>query len=251
MTEERVKFRLTINRNKVINLGHNLSIGIERDNLVRIIVAVLDLEKFTNFFNKASPNQSIIVASYVNAFLSWLNYRLDLLLEGKRIPRLRLSKFLGDGVLYVWETEEGKTEQIALDLMNFCWNMTRGGDRYEIDFLPQFMGQLGNRWDCEYPGHLKASIATGFAVKYTGRNHPPEYVAESINIATRLCGVHPELYFIAHADLLLDTEIRTAFRYVEKIIERGALRGIDKPIAVFIDEDDFNSLSDKTMFRDM
>ena len=104
MTEERDKFTLTINRNKVRNLGHNPSIGVERDNLVRVIVAVLDLEGFTNFFNKASPNQSIIVASYVNAFLSWLNHRLDL--EGNRISRPQLSKFLGDGVLYIWSTKE-------------------------------------------------------------------------------------------------------------------------------------------------
>ncbi len=260
MTEERGKFKLTIVENKVRNLGHYPAIGVERDNLVRVIVAVLDLAGFTKFFNKASPNQSIIVASYINAFLSWLNYRFDLERKEKRIPKPQLSKFLGDGVLYVWETKEGKTEQIALDLMNFCWNMTRGGDRYEIDFLPQFTSQLGNRWDCEYPRHLRASIAPGFAVKYTRRNHPPEYVAESINIATRLCGVHPELYFIAHSDLLLDKEIMTGtgkdwltfrFYYVEKLIEKGIVKGIDKPIAVFMDKDNFHSLSDKTMFRDM
>jgi len=249
MAEGRGKFKLTIERNKVINLGHNPSIGMERDNLVRVIVAVLDLEGFTNFFNKASPNQSIIVASYVNAFLSWLNHRLDL--RGKRIPRPRLSKFLGDGVLYVWETEEGKTEQIALDLINFYWDMTRGGNRYELDFLPQFIRQLGRRWECEYPKHLKASITTGFAVKYTRRNHPPEYVAECINIATRLCGVHPELYFTAHSDLLLDAEITTTFKYIEKQIERGIVKGIDKRIAVFIDEDDFATLTDKSIFKDI
>ncbi len=249
LTKERDEFRLTIKGNKVRNLGSNPSIGVEHDNLVRIIVAVLDLEGFTNFFNKASPNQSIIVASYVNGFLSWLNHRLDL--EGKRLPRPRLSKFLGDGVLYVWETEEGKTEQIALDLINFCWNMTRGPDRYEIDFLTEFKDKLGKKWDCEYPKHLKASISTGFAVKYTRRNHPPEYVSECINIATRLCGVHPELYFIAHSDLLLDAEITITFKYVEKQIEKEKVKGIDKSIAVFIDENDFNNLSDKTMFRDM
>ncbi len=249
MAEERSRFRLTIEGNKVRNHGHNPSIGVEHDNLVRIVVAVLDLEGFTNFFNKASPNQSIIVASYVNAFLSWLNYRLDL--EGKRIPRPQLSKFLGDGVLYVWETQEGQTEQIALDLMNFYWNMTQGGSRYEIDFLPQFISQLGKRWDCEYPEHLRASITTGFAVKYTRKNHPPEYVAECINIASRLCGIHPELYFIAHSDLVLDTEFMTTAEYVEKLLKRDSVKGIDKQIAVFIDEDDFNSLSDKTMFRDM
>ena len=246
MTEDRNKFQLTIEANKVRNLGYNPSIGVERDSLVRIVTVVLDLEGFTNFFNKASPNQSIIVASYVNAFLSWLNYRLDL--EGKRIRKPRLSKFLGDGVLYVWETKEGKTEQIAHDLMNFCWNITRGADRYEISFLPQFKRQLGKKWDCEYPKHLRASLATGFAVKYTRRNRPAEYVSECINIAFRLCGIDPELYFIAHSDLLLDDEIKTAHNYVEKGIK---IKGIDKSIAVFIDKDDFDSLTDKSRWEDI
>lgn len=250
MTEERGEFKLTFRQNKVRNLGHYPFIGVERDNLVGVIVAVLDLEGFTNFFSKASPNQNIIIASYISAFLSWLNFKLDL--EEKRIPKPRLSKFLGDGVLYVWETKEGKRGQIALDLLNFCWNMTRGGDRYEISFLPKFISQLGHKWpSCEYPKHLKAGISTGPAVKYTWRSHPPEYVAESINIATRLCGVHAELYFIAHSDLLLDDEIMTTFKYVEKQIKSGVVKGIDKPLAVFIDEDDFNSLPDKTMFSDM
>lgn len=249
MAEERGKFKLTIAENKVRNPGHYPAIGVEHDNLVRIIVAVFDLAGFTKFFDKASPDKNRIVASYVNAFLSWLNYWFDL--ERKRIPRPRLSKFLGDGVLYVWETEEGKTEQNALDLMNFCWNMTRGNDRYEKGFLPQFISQLGKKWKCNYPQQLKASISTGPAVKYTRRNRPPEYVAESINIATRLCGGHPELYFMAHSDLLLDAEAKTTFKYVEKQIIEGKLKGIDEPIAVFIDEDDFNSLLDKTMFKDM
>lgn len=246
MTKERDEFRLTIKGNKVRNLGYNPSIGVERDNLVRIIAAVLDLEGFTNFFNKASPNQSIIVASYVNGFLSWLNYRLGL--EGKRLPRPRLSKFLGDGVLYVWETEEGKTEQTALDLMNFCWNITRGADRYEISFLRQFVHQLGKKWRCEYPKHLRASLATGFAVKYTQQNHPAEYVSECINIASRLCGFHSELYFVAHSDLFLADEIKAAANYVEK---RTNIDGIDNPIAVFIDKDDFDSLTDKSQFEDI
>lgn len=247
MAKEHDEFRLTIEGNKVINLGYNPSIGVERDNLVRIIVAVLDLEGFTNFFNKASPNQSIIVASYVNGFLSWLNHRLDL--EGKRLPRPRLSKFLGDGVLYVWETEEGKTEQIALDLMNFCWNITRSKtDKYEESFRRQFIRQLGKKWDCEYPKHLRASLATGFAVKYTRRNHPPEYVSECINIASRLYGIHPELYFVAHSDLFLDDEIKTAANYVEKRIK---IKGIDKQIAIFIDKDDFDALTDKSIFEDI
>ena len=246
MTKEHGEFRLTIEGNKVRNLGYTPSIGVERDNLVRIIVAVLDLEGFTKFFIKAAPNQSIIVASYVNSFLAWLNHRLAL--QHPPIKRPKLSKFLGDGVMYVWEIEEGQTEKMAHDVMNLCWNMTRGTDRYEIQFLSQFIGQLGKKWPCEYPKHLRASVATGSAVKYIRRNHPPEYVAECINIATRLCGIHDEVYFIAHSDLVLDDEIKKAANYIEKWIP---VKGIDMGLAVLIDKDDFCSIRDKSQFADI
>lgn len=239
------KFQLKIRESRVVNDGLTPSIGVECDDLTKIVVAIFDLEGFTNFFDSASINKNIIVASYVNGFLSWLNYRLDL----AQLPSPKLSKFLGDGVLYIWETEKQKiTSVIAIALMNACWNTVRGRDRYEKEFLPQFINQVGKKWDCEYQKHLRVSLATGHAVKYVQGNRSVEYVSECINVASHLLKIHPEVYFIAHSDLVLGEE-PSEHNYVEKRIRE--IRGIDRSICVFIDEDDFVSIKDKSIFEDI
>jgi len=249
ITKRLDKFRIAIVRGRVLNKGDCPSIGIECNDLVRIIVADFDLEGFTNFFDSASINKNIVVASYVNSFLGWLNYRFDL--EKNRLPRPKLSKFLGDGVLYVWEVEEQKiTPSVQLGLMNFCWNMTRGKYRYEVEFLQQFMKELGKNWICKYPKYLRASLTLGHAVKYVHSNLPVEYVSECINVASRLVKIHPELYFIALSDIYLGREAREA-GYVKKRIRKESIKGIAKSIAVWIDRDDFESIEDKSIFRDM
>jgi len=244
----RDQFQLNIRRGKVRNLGNNPAIGLEHDDLVRIIAVVFDLEGFTDFFDKAGTNKNIIVASYINGFLDWLNFRLDA--EKDRLPKPRLSKFLGDGILYIFEAQrrDGRKrtiQQIALDLMNFCWNLTRGRDRYEVDFLREFVSRIGRKWDCEFPKHLRASLATGHAVKYVKRGGSVEYVSECINIASRLSKLHNELYFVAHSDLVFGGETRTA-QYIEK---RTRIRGISKLISVFLDKDDFEGIQDKSIFQ--
>jgi len=235
----------------VLNEGKCPSIGRESNDLIRIIVVFFDLEGFTNFFDSAPINKNIIIASYVNSFLSWINHQIDFAVQRHRLPqRPRLSKFLGDGVLYVWEVEQQKiTSRRTLDLINFCWNITCGKDSYEDKFLPQYMSRLGNNWECDYPKHLRTSIALGHAVKYMQGSRSVDYVSECINVASRLIKINPELYFIAHSDVYLGTDDMFEFDYVKKRIP--VIRGINKPIVVYIDKDDYEGLSDKSMFQDI
>lgn len=241
-------FRIKVSRGRVLNKGKCPAIGKECNDLVKIIVVILDLEGFTKFFDTASPNKNIIVASYVNSFLRWVNYRLDLEVDRGRLPdRPRLSKFLGDGLLYIWEVERQRlTPGHILDLMNFCYNLTRGKDCYEKEFLPEFMEQLGQDWSCDYPEHLRASISLGHAVKYVQRGRTVDYVSECINIASRLLKLNSEVYFMAHSDVHIGTKIHG---YVKRKIHN--IKGIGKPIVVYMDEKDFTALSDKSMFQDM
>lgn len=243
-------FQIEIRRGRVLNKGKCPAIGKEFNDLVRIIVVIFDLEGFTNFFDSASVNKNIIVASYVNSFLSWVNYRLDLEVDRGRLPeRPRLSKFLGDGLLYVWEVEKQRlTSGRILDLINFCYNLTRGKDRYEKEFLPEFMNKLGQNWSCDYPKHLRATISLGHAVKYVQRGRSVDYVSECINIASRLLKINPEIYFVAHSDIHIGPEMLNQ-GYVKKQIPN--IKGIGKPIVVYIDKEDFTALSDKSMFQDI
>jgi hypothetical protein len=243
-------FRIEIKGSRVLNEGKCPAIGKECNDLVRIIVVFLDLEGFTNFFDSASVNKDIVVASYVNSFLCWVNYRLDREVNSCRLPeRPRLSKFLGDGLLYIWEVENQRlVSRRILDLINFFYNLTRGKDCYEAEFLPTFMNKLGQNWSCDYPKHLRASISLGHAVKYVERGHSVDYVSECINIASRLLKINPELYFTVHSDVYIGPEMINQ-GYAKKKISN--IRGISKPIVVYIDEEDFSALSDKSMFQDM
>jgi len=243
-------FRIEVRGGRVLNEGKCPAIGKECNDLVRIIVVILDLEGFTNFFDSASVNKNIVVASYVNSFLCWVNYRLDREVNKGRLPeRPRLSKFLGDGLLYIWEVEKQRlTSRRILDLINFFYNLTRGKDCYEEEFLPKFMNKLGQNWSCDYPKHLRASISLGHAVKYVQRGRSMDYVSECINIASRLLKINPEVYFMAHADVYIGPEMLNQ-GYVKKKIPN--IRGIGKPIVVYIDKEDFTALSDKSMFQYM
>jgi len=243
------RFQIEVKRGKVRNEGQCPAIGKECNDLVRIIVTIFDLEGFTNFCDSVSVNKNIIVASYINGFLSWINYRLDLEVNSGRLPeRPRISKFLGDGLLYIWEVQrQGLNSRRILDLINFCYNLTRGKDRYEKEFLPEFMRKLGHNWDCDYPKHLRVGISLGHAVKYIQLGHLVDYVSECINIASHLLKVHPAVYFIAHSDVYVGPEM-SKLGYVKK---KTTIRGISKSIAVYIDKDDFAALSDKSKFQDI
>lgn len=136
----------------------------------------------------------------------------------------------------------------TLDLMNFCWNLTRGYDCYEEEFLPRFIQALGHNWTCRYPKHLRASMTLGHAVKYVKRSGSVDYVSECINVASRLTKINPELYFTAHSDVYLGREAYDQ-EYVKKKVPN--INGIGKPIVIYIDKDDFGTLSDTSMFQDM
>jgi len=250
MPNRQDRFCIEVRGSRVLNEGKCPDIGRERNDLSRIIVVFLDLEGFTNFFDSASPNKNLVVAAYLNSFLCWVNYRIDRQVSRGRLPeRPRLSKFLGDGALYIWEVGKQKLSSgRILDLINFFWNITRGKDCYEEEFLPEFMDKLGQDWSCDYPQHLRASISLGHAVKYVRQDHLVDYVSECINIASRLLKINPELYFTAHSDVYIGPEI-LSHGYIKKRISN--LRGISKPIVVYIDEDDFSALSDTSMFHDV
>ena len=250
MPSRRSSFQIKVVRGRVLNTGKCPSIGKECNDLVKIIVVIFDLEDFTRFFDSAGVNKNIVVASYINSFLSWINHRLELEIKSRRLPeRPKLSKFLGDGILYVWEVEQQRMTPLrALDLMNFCWNLTRGSDCYEEEFLPRFIQELGHNWTCEYPKHLRTSMTLGHAVKYVKQRGSVDYVSECINVASRLTKINPELYFVAHSDVYLGPEV---YRHEYEKKKVPDIRGLGKPVVVYVDIDDFDALSDKSMFQDM
>lgn len=240
MSDQRRRFRLQFTDDQVSNVGLIAPLGQARSDLVEIVVALFDLEGFTNFFNSSSVITYNIVPKFINAFLSWLNYCF----RNSCFPMPKYSKFLGDGVLLIWETEKEPLLKGVLkaEFMDFCWNMTRGQkESYEKEFLPELLKRIKPIKTCEYPKHLRVSLSLGHAVKHV-RGKSGEYVSECINVAFRIIKYNPELYFIAHSNLVTN-EALCGKKYVHKQLKQ--VKGINKPICVYIEEADFKDLTNK------
>lgn len=246
--KEMPRWKLKVRNGEVCNTGRIIALKQECDDLVKIVVAIFDLEGFTNFFDSASVNRNIVVSAYMKGFLDWLNYQIDQLRE-HYVPRPRYHKFLGDGVLLIWEVGDSVLSHplVRMAFMNACWNMVDGKESYESTFLPEFKQRIGRRWTCEYPSRLRVSISLGHAVRYGNRHESCEYISECINVASRLVKFRPSLRFIAHSDLVFGSEPRK-YGYIQKKI---SIKGINDRVGVFVDKDEFDKLSDedKQAFR--
>lgn len=244
MSERNAKWQPMMKDGRVANRGEIIQLGTDWNDLVRIVVAVFDLKGFTNFCDRAPGNKHMVVSAYMNGFLDWLNHRLN------NFPsRPGYWKFLGDGVLLVWEAERDQINSgtTSYALMNACWNMVSGKTSYCKTFLPEFIKQVGKRWSCDYPPHLLVSLSVGHAMKYGSDQYSCEYIAECINIASRLIKFNSGLHFTAHSDLIIGPEPKRD-GYLEKSIE---IRGINRRVAIYVDEDEFIGLEDKTKFQNL
>jgi len=240
MAEKRRRFRLQFTDDQVSNVGPITPLGEARSGLVEIVVALLDLEGFTNFFNSTSVTRYTYVPAFINAFLSWLNHCF----RESCFPMPKYSKFLGDGVLLIWETEKQPLLRGVLkaEFMDFCWSVVRDQkESYEKEFLPELLRTIRPIQNCEYPKHLRLSLSLGDAKKYV-RGKSIEYISECINVASRIVKYNPELYFIAHSNLVTNEEL-CGKKYVHKQLTQ--VKGIDRPIYVYIDKDDFDGLTHK------
>jgi len=226
------KFRLKIRQGRVVGKNPYVDLGREDEDLIRIVVAIFDLEGFTDFFNGIRINKNIVVTSFINGLLYWFRYRF-----AKYYPLFSplLSKFLGDGIMMIWEPgRQRMSNRNIISLMNVCWDIVGSEDSYEHEYVPEFVRRIGKRWHIKYPAKLRVGLSLSHAVKYARRGKVSDYVAESINIASRLVKFHQEIYFIAHSDLVFG-KIPKEFRYIQKSID---LRGIGE-IGVYIDKADY------------
>lgn len=236
-------FKLLIRQGRVVNKNPSVKLGREVDDLIKIIVAVFDLKGFTNFFNKIPINKNIVASSFVNGLLYWFYYRFKRYYKFEPV----FSKFLGDGVLMIWEPGQQKISiQDIITLMNTCWDMVAASNRYEIEYLQEFCKKIGKRWNVKYPTRLRVGMSLGHAVKYIKRGKRSDYISESINIASRLVKFHEDIYFIAQSDLVFG-KIPKKFRYVQKKIR---LRGIGD-LVVYIDKLDFQKAGAPKKFKEL
>lgn len=149
--------------------------------VINAVAVIFDLEGFTSFCNQIDPQ--LVVPEYLSGFLDWLFKAVadecrqkssgDLVPFWAPLPFF--GKFLGDGVLFLWDTAlilgPYSIGNIALSLVNICKS-------YETVFVNNAATSYTN-----LPPRLRVGMARGQVLAIGGGT---DFVGSCINMAARL-----------------------------------------------------------------
>lgn len=216
-----------------------------RSTQVEALAAVFDLSGFTNFCGQVDPHLS--VPEYLSGFLEWLfgeikkEFVEESYKEGKKLwaDLPFLAKFLGDGVLFLWDTEDmsdGEIRNTVVSLDNI-----RG--KYVANFYPHIRKAV-----VDPPKILRCGIARG---KVFSVGNGEDYVGPCINIASRLEKLHGLTFCFSRRGIDMSKTPLEAVRelFIEKCV---TIRGIGENELVWVRKAEFDNLPDeeKKLFRE-
>src|ERR1044072_3089390 len=144
------------------------------------LAVIVDLKDFTTFCDQRDPH--LVVPQFLKSCLEWLFDRLRarLLMEeaGNEVVLWShlpfFGKFLGDGVLLLWDV----TDMSAEAKRNIVYSFDIICSDYEIEFLPSIKKNISKP-----PTKLRCGIAQG---QVTSIADGGDFVGLCINIASRL-----------------------------------------------------------------
>lgn len=209
---------------------------------VNALSVIFDLEGFTNFCKQIDPH--LAVPEYLSLFLKWIFSEIKIELieqeyeEGYKtwasLPFL--SKYLGDGVLFLWNTE--KMSDVAIQ--NVVVSMYGICRKYNSKFLPSISNSI-----ISPPSKLRCGIARG-AIYSVGNGN--DYVGPCINMSARLQKLN-SLTFCFSRRGIDPTKLEDSFRK-QFIVKKVDIRGIGSEELVCILKSEFDKLEkeDKDKF---
>lgn len=153
---------------------------------IEALAAVFDLSGFTTFCSQIDPQLS--VPDYLSRFLDWLfdEIQKQFVIRKQTKGRLLyanfpfLAKFMGDGVLFLWDTNN-------LNGIQIC-NIVLMLEKIQIEYKKKFYPKI-KKIVTYAPNTLRCGIARGTVFSVGDGN---DYVGPCINIASRLqkmCGL--------------------------------------------------------------
>lgn len=191
------------------------------------LAVILDLKDFTGFCDQRDPHR--IVPEFLHKFLNWLFERMSEELfdheDGTAVVLWShlpiFGKFLGDGVLLLWDvtdiTREARRNIVqAFDLI--C-------NDYEKIFLKQIRGVFTRP-----PSKLRCGIAQG---QVTSIANGKDYTGLCINIASRLQKLGEGAFSFAFAKSGLDDKAGANW-YNNFTLIRIPIRGIANSELVYV-----------------
>jgi len=212
---------------------------------VAAIAAFFDLQGFTNFSKQIDSHLSIPL--FLNEFLEWIFSAIRS--ESQRqieedVVRLWhdlpfLAKFMGDGVLFLWNTEfMGSIAQHNLirSLYNIC-------TQYETAFYPSMRRKV-----VDPPLRLRCGVAKG-SVFSVGNGE--DYVGPCINMAARLQKLFGLSFAFARRGF--DPESGWKPEQLKKwVLKVASIRGIGEAELIYTPAEVFEALeaAERENFRD-
>lgn len=213
------------------------------------LALVFDISGFTNFFNK--PDLQSYITKYINEIIECVettiyggfDYWTDTPEELPPLPlKPSLRKFLGDGMLYIWEDSDNKISgdpYFKLELLNRLWNLQRYFQTVNeklYDDIP--IGDL--------PKTIKIGIAQGTVYRLIEEDGSQDFIGPCINLASRLVKYCPEINFICSARLDISKKDLDQEGYC-KIIALE-LKSFENEI-VIVDKNDYQKLIEEDRDR--
>ncbi len=216
----------------------------KESNQVNGLSVIFDLEGFTTFCKQIDPH--LAVPEYLSIFLKWIfeAIRKELIQkeydEGYKtwsdLPFL--SKYLGDGILFLWNTEKmGEVE-----IINIVASMFQICEQYKTKFLPKIARDISSP-----PTKLRCGIARGTIYSVGNGN---DFVGPCINMSARLQKLNSLSFCFSRRGINLN-KMSPGYRNIF-IVKKTDIRGIGDEELVCVIRKEFEKLeaSDKEKFKD-
>ncbi|WAC11511.1 hypothetical protein [Dyadobacter pollutisoli] len=196
---------------------------------------IFDLEGFTNFCKQIDPQ--LAVPEYLSQFLNWIfeQVKTELVEEERNEGFLTwselpiLSKYLGDGLLFLWNTEMMNETQIAnviVSMLEICQN-------YVKEFLPKM-----SKIVVSPPAKLRCGIARGIVYSVGDGN---DFVGPCINMSARLQKLHSLTFCFSRRGL--DPKALSASYAKDFVVKKVDIRGIGGDELVCILKNEYDKLT--------
>lgn len=209
------------------------------------ICAIFDLSGFTNFCRQSDPH--LVVPEYLSKFIDWLlkaikdnakksNDENGTLLYYE-LPFM--AKFLGDGVMFLWDTKD-LTPTFSCNIIVGLDDITT---LYKRDFLPEIRKEVS-----EPPSFLRCGISRGSVFSVGDGN---DFVGPCINMAARLQKLSDLTFVWGRRGFHPETAMHEK-PLKNYILKKTAIRGAGENELVYLKRQEFENLSEdqKIFFKE-
>ena len=210
---------------------------------INALSVIFDLEGFTDFCKQIDPQ--LAVPEYLSKFLKWIFIEIKKETSNKEYPEgidtwsdlPFLSKYLGDGLLFLWDTKTMDPQNI----LNVIISMYEICQDYKNNFLPSISKSIVSP-----PTNLRCGIARG-AIYSVGNGS--DFVGPCINMSARLQSLHSLSFCFSRRGLNPEdmSELYSELFTTKKTDIRGI--GTDELVCVVKSEFDKLNSTDKSKFK--